>query len=91
MVAVLSLMNPLGTMVGFVAPYAFVDQDAAVERQREQFRSFMVSQAALAGGLLLVIVLLMQSRKAGPHSSGAAEPKTSSAVTAFDSLANQEK
>lgn len=94
MVAILSLMNPLGTMVGFVLPYAFVSQDDSVERQREQFRSFMVSQAALAGGLLLLVMAVMQSKqgRAKPEpSSIASGHNTSAAVTAYESLANQEK
>ncbi len=93
MVAVLSLMNPLGTMVGFVLPYAFVDTGAVVEVQRNQFRTFMVSQAAFAAGLLLLVLALMQGKKRqDSHSSSTAtSSKPSVAATMLGSQVTQEK
>lgn len=57
MLGLMTLMNPLGTMAGFVLPLIFVNADDTKGNMQNQFFYHMFSQAVAA--LLLLIITLM--------------------------------
>ena len=60
MMALMTLMNPLGTMVGFVLPYAFIDSSSTNDTIKEQFLRFMIFQVGFTGVILILAVLLLR-------------------------------
>lgn len=63
MVALMTLMNPLGTMVGFVLPLIFVNTGDKDEQIKTQFLYHLISQAISAGVILLLTVLFFKGDK----------------------------
>lgn len=63
MVALMTLMNPLGTMVGFVIPFIFVNPDDSIDNMKNQFLYFMVTMAICSGVLLILTFVLFKGDK----------------------------
>lgn len=59
----MSLMNPLGTMMGFVIPFAFVNPDDSQDLIKEGFMYHMLSQAIAASGVALLVILFFKGDK----------------------------
>ena len=84
----MSLMNPVGTMVGFVIPYAFVDTSATNHKIRDQFCFFMMSETGSALIMLWLTILFFEGDKVkpinikrsitvlGPSTGGALQPQS---------------
>ena len=60
MVAVLALMNPLGTMVGFVIPYAFIDPNAANDRIKTQTFFYLMAETGFMFFLSFLTVIFIR-------------------------------
>lgn len=63
MVALLTLMNPLGTMVGFVIPLIFVNTDDTIDNMQNQFLRYMISEAISAGAILVLTFVFFRGDK----------------------------
>lgn len=65
----MTLMNPLGTMVGFVIPYAFISLSVANDNSLpwgttfNQFYYYMVFGAGVAFVLLILTAIFMKDHK----------------------------
>ena len=59
----MTLMNPLGTMVGFVIPFAFINPDDPIKQIKEGFLFLMMSQAIVAGVVFFLTLLFFKGEK----------------------------
>ena len=92
----MSLMNPIGTMVGFVIPYAFVDTDSSLDTQRNQFFIYLLSQTGLSTVIFALSWIFIQSKKDKRKKIEDTSSKTisnniGSTSSGYDSAVNQEK
>ena len=60
--SILSTMNPIGTMVGFVYPFIFVSTKGTVTQQRNQINQYFLSHVVFTGALLIICILFFQER-----------------------------
>ena len=68
MLALMSLMNPLGTMIGFVLPYIFVDNNQTDPGTlKDQFYQYLVMESFLAGGVMLLVALFVRNGGSSNH------------------------
>ena len=59
----MALMNPLGTMIGFVLPLIFINSGDSKDKIKDQFLYHMISQAIAAGVLLVFTALFFMGDK----------------------------
>lgn len=63
LVALMTLMNPVGTMVGFVIPYAFVNTSKDTQTVQNQFGYFMMASTGSALIVLWLSILFFEGEK----------------------------
>lgn len=62
MLALMSLMNPLGTMIGFLLPYIFVDNNETnPSTLKDQFFQYLLTESFLAGGVFVMVALFVRN------------------------------
>lgn len=68
MLALMSLMNPLGTMIGFVLPYIFVDNsETNPSTLKDQFFQYLVMESFVAGGVFVMVALFVRNGGKSDH------------------------
>jgi len=93
MLALMTLMNPLGTMVGFVIPYLFVNTDDTPANMKTQFFWFFVFEGGVAifFTMLTLIFLKSQPTITNTNASTSAAGASVQQQQNYASLANQQQ
>ncbi len=60
MMSILTLMNPVGTMIGFLVPFIFIDSNDTKENIKQQFTVYLLAEAMLE--IILVLLAMAFTR-----------------------------